>query len=66
MQMTEERDSKFEDRTIEIIQCEQNQKQNKMNKALGSCEIVLKCLIFLSLEFLKEEKELHKAYLKKQ
>lgn len=29
MQMTEEGDSKIEARTIEIIQCEQNQKQNK-------------------------------------
>ena len=40
--------------------------KKKLNKALDTCEIILIYLIFLSLEFPKEENELHKAYLNKQ
>lgn len=31
--------------------------KNKMNRALGTYGIISKCLIFLSLELLKEEKD---------
>lgn len=62
----EERDSKNEDRTIDSIQWKQKFKKKQLNKALDTCEIILIYLIFLLLEFLKEENELRKAYLKKQ
>ena len=65
MERAEEIMSKLEDRTIEIIQWKQKLKK-KLNKALDTCEIIRIYLIFLSLEFPKEENELHKAYLNKQ
>lgn len=59
MEMTEERDSKFDAEQQKLTRSEQNKKKKrwktKLNRALVTCGIIFKCLIFLSLEFLKEE-----------
>lgn len=53
MEVTEERRSKIDDRTIGIIQSEQNKDkgvENKMNRTLGTYGIKFKCLIFIFSE----------------
>lgn len=64
MEIVEKRYSKIEDRTIQIIQSKLNKQtkiyknENKMNRALGTCKIIFKGLIFFFLKFLEKEKEI--------
>lgn len=54
MEMTEERVSEFEERSIEIIQYEPQQEE--VNKTSGACGLILKGLTFMLLKSQKKRR----------